>query len=155
MGKYTISNWVSTDDYFISRPCKATRKNHYTTSEWFLGYDDMGTDVWGDLRLDKPLTKDEAIQIVKDLEAADEPDPNTEYLLKTVCDGIKQATVKTGNQIADIYEMDQLCGIYSSMEVLDLDTMKKLSLYGIVSPILAAREAVQREYRDYCENENY
>lgn len=78
--------------------------------------------------------------------------PNREYLLKTVCDGIKQASVKTGKQIADIYETDQIAGIYSSMVVYDLDTLKEISLSELVDPILENRRWMEQEYRDYCEN---
>lgn len=78
--------------------------------------------------------------------------PNREYLLKTVCDGIRQSSIKTGKQIADIYDYDQEIGIYSSMEVYDLDTLKQIDLGELVTPILANKRWMEQEYRDYCEN---
>ena len=128
-------------------------------SAFFAGYDFMGSVDWVKIPNIKCLmTKEEAEQIVLDLEAADapaEPDPaEKEYLLKTVCDDIKQASVKTGKQIAEIYDMDQLCGIYSSMEVWDLDTMKRISLLDLVEPILEQKRWVEQEYRDYCDAVN-
>lgn len=80
--------------------------------------------------------------------------PNREYLLKIVCDDIKQASIKTGKQIADIYETDQIAGIYSSMRVYDLDTLQEISLLDLVEPILANKRWMEQEYRDYCDAVN-
>lgn len=128
-------------------------------SAFFAGYDFMGSVNWVKIPShDCELTEaDDPWQIVDDLEAADEPieDPATkEYLLKTVCEDIKQASIKTGKQIADIYEMDQIAGIYASMEVWDLDTMKRISLLDLVEPILSNKRWMEQEYRDYCDNVN-
>lgn len=78
--------------------------------------------------------------------------PNREYLLKTVSDGIRQSSIKTGKQIADIYDFDQEVGIYTSMEVYDLDTLTKIDLDELVTPILENKRWMEQEYRDYCEN---
>ena len=81
--------------------------------------------------------------------------PNREYLLKTVCDGIKQSSIKTARQIADIYETDQIAGgIYDSMTVIDLDTLQEISLTDLVEPILANKRWMEQEYRDYCDAVN-
>lgn len=128
-------------------------------SAFFAGYDFMGSVNWEKIpNHDCELTaEDDPEQIVRDLESADEPDfpAEKEYLLKTVCEDIKQSSIKTGKQIADIYEMDQIAGIFAHMEVWDLDTMKKISLLDLVSPILAQKRWMEQEYRDYCENEAY
>lgn len=128
-------------------------------SAFFAGYDFMGSVNWEKLPTEEfCMTKEEAEQIVLDLEAADEPEPEDtakkEYLLKTVCEDIKQSSIKTGKQIAEIYDMDQLCGIYSSMEVWDLDTMKRISLLDLVEPILNQKRWMDQEYRDYCDAVN-
>ena len=125
---------------------------------FFAGYDAMGGVNWE--KVPSPecelAEEDDPWQIVDDLEGADfEDNADKEYLLKTVCDDIKQASVKTGKQIADIYEMDQIADIYASMEVWDLDTMKRISLLDLVEPILANKRWMEQEYRDYCENEAY
>ena len=80
--------------------------------------------------------------------------PDREYLLKTVCDGIRQSSIKTGRQIADIYETDQIACIYASMTVIDLDTLKEISLLDLVEPILADKHWHEQEYRDYCDAVN-
>lgn len=59
------------DRYFISRSCKATKKNHYSNTEYFQGYDFMGTATWGELKLDHGMDKDEAEAIMADLIAAE------------------------------------------------------------------------------------
>lgn len=148
MTKYKI---VSNEDRFAI----------YSSEEsaFFAGYDFMGSVNWEKIPTDECcMTKEEAEDIVRDLEAADEPEPEDlakkEYLLKTVCEDIKQASIKTGKQIADIYEMDQIAGIYSTMEVWDLDSMKKISLLGLVEPILDNKRWMEQEYRDYCDAVN-
>ena len=81
--------------------------------------------------------------------------PNREYLLKTVCDGIKQSSIKTARQIADIYETDQIAGgIYNSMTVIDLDILQEISMTDLVEPILANKRWMEQEYRDYCDAVN-
>ena len=80
--------------------------------------------------------------------------PLREYLLRTVCDGIRQSSIKTGKQIADIYDTDQIAGIYDSMTVIDLDTLKEISLLDLVEPILDNKRWMEQEYRDYCDNVN-
>ena len=55
-----------------------------------------------------------------------------------------------------IYGEDQLCGIYSDMEVWDVTgDPKRISLLDLVEPILENKRWMEREYRDYCENEAY
>ena len=126
---------------------------------YFAGYDDMGSVDWVQFPEDSlGMELSEAQSIAHDLELADEPadpcDPaKTEYLLKTVCEGIRQASVKTGRQIADIYETDQIAGIFSSMEVWDIRSVK-IDLYDLVDPILAQKRWMEQEYQAYCENVN-
>ena len=158
MSKYeikTVHHSDGSDDTFVIYS--------FEESAFFAGYDFMGSVNWEKIpSTECELTEeDDPEQIVKDLEAADEPaepeeDPaKKEYLLKIVCEDIKQASIKTGKQIADIYEMDQIAGIYSHMEVWDLDTMKRISLLDLVEPILENKHWMEQEYRDYCENEAY
>ena len=116
--------------YFSDKDIKQPR---FMTSETFA-------DVWNELveeELNDPVKK--------------------EYLLKTVCEGIKQISIKTGKQIADIYEMDQIAGIYSHMEVWDVSGEQpvRISLIDLVEPILENKRWMEQEYRDYCENERY
>lgn len=159
MSKYEISKIRSMDN--------EVRFVIYNKEEqaFFAGYDFMGSVDWEYSKVPSEAceltAEDDPEQIVADLESADEPaepeeDPaKKEYLLKTVCEDIKQASVKTGKQIADIYEMDQIAGIYSHMEVWDLDTMKRISLLDLVEPILENKRWMEQEYRDYCENEAF
>lgn len=126
---------------------------------YFAGYDFMGSVDWSDNLAEAEHfdTIGEARDIVNNLESADAPaDPvspsEKEYLLKTVCDGIRQSSIKTGKQIADIYDFDQDAGVYSSMEVYDLDTLTKINLLNLVDPILENKRWMEQEYRDYCEN---
>lgn len=151
MSKYHVAEAVGR--FFILMD---TDSNKFANHLYFNGYDDMGSVNWKDrFSFDCALeTREEAEQIIRDLEAGDEQDSSKrEYLLKTVCEGIKQASVKTGKQIADIYEMDQIAGIFSSIEVWDLDSMKRISLLDLVNPILEHKARIEQEYRDYCENE--
>lgn len=81
--------------------------------------------------------------------------PNREYLLKTWMDGILQVSIKTGKQIADIYEMDQIAGIYANMEVWDIRSDPvKIDLLALVEPILDQKRWMEQEYRDYCDAVN-
>ena len=158
MSKYEISQIRSMDNE--ARFVIYNKEEH----AFFAGYDFMGSVNWEHSQVPSEAceltTEDDPEQIVKDLESADDPaepeDPaKKEYLLKTVCEDIRQSSIKTGKQIADIYEMDQIADIYSHMEVWDLDTMKRISLLDLVEPILEQKRWMEQEYRDYCENEAY
>ena len=153
MSKYEIEKVLCdtcTEDFYALRDKE--------TNEYFAGYDFMGSVDWSETVLaaywmDYP----EAWQIKSDLESADAPaEPvspeKKEYLLRTVCEGIRQSSIKTGKQIADIYDYDQEIGVYSSIEVYDLDTLEKIGLDKLVTPILENKRWMEQEYRDYCEN---
>lgn len=149
MSKYTIVNDEGRYAIYSSEE-----------SAFFAGYDFMGSVNWEKIPTeDCIMDQEEAEAILADLEDSDaEPEENPadkQYLLKTVCEDIKQASIKTGKQIADIYETDQIAGIYASMEVWDLDSMKRISLLDLVEPILENKRWMEQEYRDYCENEAY
>ena len=125
---------------------------------YFAGYDFMGSVDWTtDVLSAYYMDRDEADQIANDLADADAPltpPADKEYLLKTECDDIRQASIKTGRQIADIYEMDQIADIYSSLTVYDLETLQKISLLDLVEPILNQKRWMEQEYRDYCDAVN-
>lgn len=124
----------------------------------FNGYDFMGSVNWEDLGGDAYwMDPEEAKQILADLEAADAPteDPaKKQYLFKVWIEGEQCVSIKTGKQIADYYEQDQIAGICSEMQVWDVSgDPKRISLLGLVSPILENKRWMEQEYRDYCENE--
>lgn len=153
MDNYTAVYVGSIDRTDASKAYAIMRKED---GYFFRGYDFMGSADWNE-KYDpyENMTKDEAQQIISDLNSADEPcvsPADKEYLLKTECDGIKQASIKTGKQIADIYDYDQLADIYSSLRVYDLDSLKEISLLNLVEPILAQKRWMEQEYRDYCDN---
>lgn len=126
----------------------------------FNGYDFMGSATWEDYGGDAYwMDPEEAEQIIKDLEAADAPaTPNPadkQYLVKTDIDGEPINKVMTGREVADLYEQDQLCGVYGDIKVWDIseDEPKRINLIDLVDPILENQRWMEREYRDYCENE--
>lgn len=130
-------------------------------NRYFAGYDFMGSCDW-EKNLTDAYWMDEvdAYQTTADLKAADEePEENPadkKYLFKSSIDGEQIISIETGRRIAEIYEQDQLCGIYGDMEVYDVTgEPKRISLLGLVEPILENKRWMEREYRDYCENEAY
>lgn len=81
--------------------------------------------------------------------------PNREYLLKIKLDGEVSFRIATGREIAQIYEEDQMAGIYDELTVYDLRSEPaKISLHEIVDPILADKKWQEQEYRDYCDAVN-
>jgi hypothetical protein len=129
-------------------------------SAFFAGYDFMGGVNWVKIPdVNCCMGIEEAKQIVLDLEAADEPEENPakkQYLFKVWIEDELFISIKTGKQIADDYETDQIAGIYSKMEVWDVSgDPKRISLLDLVEPILEGKRAMEQEYRDYCENERY
>ena len=134
------------------------------TNKFFAGYDFMGSVNWEDADSENIYLTDEddPEQIVADLRAADEPtepaeDPaKKQYLFKVLIEDEWCISIKTGKQIADYYETDQIAGICSSMEVWDVSgDPVRIDLYSLVEPILANKRWMEQEYRDYCENEAY
>lgn len=128
---------------------------------YFAGYDFMGSCDWEENLTDAYWTdEEEAYQIKADLDAADapaEPDPaKRQYVFKTVADGETFISVETGKKIADTYETDRICGVYSDMQVWDFsgDQPVRVDLDNLVSPILNQKHWMEQEYRDYCENVN-
>ena len=104
------------------------------------------------------MTKEEAEQIVSDLEAADEPVESAadkRYLFKARIEDEQIISIETGRRIAEIYEEDQICGIYGDMEVWDVSgDPKRISLLDLVFPILNHKRWMEQEYRDYCDAVN-
>ena len=130
------------------------------TGKYFAGYDFMGSVNWQDEITDECYltSRDEAHQIARDLVAAGEPevDPDQEYLLKAEIDGEQIAAVMTAKRIAEVYDEDQECGIYSDMKVYDITgEPRRVPLLAIVEPILSQKRWSEQEYRDYCEAERY
>jgi hypothetical protein len=129
-------------------------------SAFFAGYDFMGGVNWVKIPdVNCCMGMEEAKQIVLDLEAADEPEENPakkQYLFKVWIEDELFISIKTGKQIADDYETDQIAGIYSKMEVWDVSgDPKRISLLDLVEPILENKRWMEQEYRDYCEAERY
>lgn len=149
--------------YSIIRNGGKTMIQDNETGMYFAGYDFMGGVEWREeITPDCILAQyEDADQIVKDLEAADEPaeeeDPTTkQYLFKVWVEDELCISIKTGKQIADYYETDQIAGIYSKMEVWDVSgDPKRISLLDLVEPILENERWMEQEYRDYCEAERY
>ena len=133
----------------------------YNTDEaaFFAGYDFMGSVNWEKIpSIEWAMEKEEAEMIVNDLESADyeeEFPEGKQYLFKARIEDEQFLSIKTGKQIADIYEEDQLCGIYSDMEVWDVSgDPKRISLLDLVEPILNQKRWIEQEYRDYCDSVN-
>jgi hypothetical protein len=116
------------------------------------GWEDMGGDAyWAD--------PEEAEQIVSDLEAADYEEQfptDKQYLFKARIDDEQIISIETGKRIAEIYEQDQICGIYGDMEVWDVSGKepKRISILDLVGPILNQKRWMEQEYRDYCDAVN-
>ena len=133
------------------------------SNQYFAGYSFMGSADWENHLEDAYwMGDDEAYQIMADLRSADEPAHSEvvpsckEYLLKTSIEGEPINRVMTGKEIADLYDEDQLCGIYGEMKVYDITNEPvRISLLDLVEPILSHWEWMDREYRDYCEAERY
>ena len=147
--------------YSIIRNGGKTRIQDNETGMFFAGYIYMGGAEWRDE--DHPdcvlAQYEDADQIVLDLEAADEPEEDPakkQYLFKVWVEDELCISIKTGKQIADYYETDQIAGIYSKMEVWDVTgDPKRISLSDLVDPILENKRWMEQEYRDYCEELRY
>ena len=143
------------------------RRTHYENlcifDEYFTGYDFMGSANWTDSILHKgvqEMDREEAKAVAEDLRLADDEvvirdNADKLFLFKARIEGDLVASVETGKRIAEIYDEDQLCGIYGDMEVWDIETMKQVSLLDLVEPFIAQKRWMEQEYRDYCENEAY
>lgn len=156
MSKYTLTQVQENGCTFY-----AIRNND--DGKYFAGYDFMGSCDWVRELTDAYWMDDvDAYQTKADLDAADAPagpkkDPAKEqYILKTMTDGETFVSVVTGKQIADIYETDQICGIYSDMQVWDFSGNQpvRVDLLNLVTPILDQKHWMEQEYRDYCDNVN-
>ena len=66
----TIKVWGT--HCYISRDCKATKANHYSNTEYFQGYDEMGTACWGELDLNNDMDLESAKATLADLQAAED-----------------------------------------------------------------------------------
>lgn len=129
-------------------------------SAFFAGYDFMGGVNWVKIPdVSCCMVREEAEQIVSDLESADataEPEQPKQYLLKNDIEGEPIAKVMTATEIATMYRDDQLCGIYGEMKAYDITNEPvRISLLDLVEPIISHWEWMDREYRDYCEAERY
>lgn len=152
MSKYQIKKVDEKDSFVI-----------YSTEEaaFFAGYDEMGSVNWEKIPThDCELTmEDDPEQIVRDLEAADEPEQDPakkQYLFKVWVEDELCISIKAGREIAEYYETDQIAGIYSKMEVWDVTgEPKRISLLDLVEPILENKHWMEQEYRDYCEELRY
>ena len=131
--------------------------------EYFAGYDFMGSVTW-EKHLDDCswLLEDEAYQIKADLESADADDQPKkitlkQYLVKTSINDEPINRIMTANEIVDLYEQDQLSGVYGEIKVWDItkDEPVRMDLLQMVEPVIAQRRWEEQEYRDYCENERY
>jgi hypothetical protein len=133
---------------------------HLGDGYYFAGYNFMGGVEWEtDILSAYYMERDEAEQILSDLESADapaEPEQPKQYLLKTDIEGEPIAKVMTATEIATMYRDDQLCGIYGELKVYDITNEPvRISLLDLVEPIISHWEWMDREYRDYCEAERY
>lgn len=134
----------------------------YSSEEaaFFAGYDFMGSVNWKKTPTKECMltAEDDPWQIVKDLEAADDPEypADAQYLLRSVMDDEVFHNVLTGREIADRYETDQIAGIYNSMTVwkLDGDEPQKIRILDLVNPILENKRWMEQEYRDNCDAVN-
>lgn len=158
MKKYEIITktiYTGETKHVIQNNKSASGKPAFFAGYNFMGGVDWDTDILGAYYMDR----EEADQIKSDLEAADEPAENPadkQYLFKSSIEDEKFISIKTGREIAEIYEMDQIAGIYGDMEVWDVSgEPKRISLLDLVEPILDNKRWMEQEYRDYCENERY
>ena len=81
----------------------------------------------------------------------------TTYLVQTKCDGEIFCSVKTIQELADLYELDQVAGFLDGIVVYDIseyDHPVKVDLYDTIAPYLENRRWMEQEYRDYCEMVN-
>ena len=130
---------------------------------FFSDFDFMGSAEWVKIPTEDCLmSKEDADEISRILEAADEPaEPEVnpadkQYLMKTSFNDEPFAKVMTGREIANFYEQDQLCGMYGDITVYDIEgEPKRISLLDLVEPILEQKRWMEQEYLDYCESERY
>lgn len=133
------------------------------TQEYFAGYDFMGSQEWVENITDSyEMGEHEALALLEDLESADADDQPKkitlkQYLVKTSIDGEPINRIMTANEIVDLYEQDQLSGVYGEIKVWDItkDEPVRMDLLQMVEPVIAQRRWEEQEYRDYCENERY
>ena len=141
------------------------RRTHYESmciiDEYFTGYGYMGHANWTESCLSnsiREMGKEEAEQIINDLEATDYEEAfpaGRKYLFRARIDDELILSIETAERIAEIYEEDQLSGIYGDMEVWDVSgEPKEINYLDLVKPILEHKRWMEREYRDYCDAVN-
>ena len=74
------------------------------------------------------------------------------YVVITELDGEKDMTIETEKRLAELWETDQNCGIYDSIKAYEYinGKMTEVNVYGIAQAWLSDRDAIEKEYRDYC-----
>ena len=128
-------------------------------SAFFAGYDFMGSINWVKIPdVSCWMGREEAEQIVSDLESADEPaeypvKDQKQYIMRTWIAGDLGVDVVTAKELAHCYEMNEECGIYGKMEAWDPETMQQINLLELVQPIIDQEHWIEEEYRSCCENE--
>ena len=136
----------------------------YSTEEaaFFAGYDFMGSVNWEKIPSHEcELTKeDDPEQIVRDLEAADEPTDDPEkklFFVQIRFDGETWSRMMTGRELADRYETDAEAGIgeeYAAFDVSSFGNPVRINVYELVHPIIERKRWMDQEYRDYCDAVN-
>lgn len=138
------------------------RNNDLPRKPYFVEYNFMGGVDWDtDVLAAYYMDLDEAEQIKADLEDADTPvgmnPADKQYLVMTSIEDEPVNKIMKGWEVANLYEDDQLTGIYGDIKVWDIsgDEPKRINLIDLVDPILENKRWMEQEYRDYCENERY
>lgn len=151
---YKITN-AGGGKYFICR-------GPYENREYFCGYDFMGSINWEkEPSAEYIIDKDEALSIINDLEAADEPTDDPEkkqYFVQIRFDGETWNHMMTGRELADRYETNAEAGIgeeYAAFDVNSFGNPVRINVYELVHPIIERKRWMHQEYLDYCENEAY
>ena len=80
------------------------------------------------------------------------------YFVIVDFDGELCESVKTEKELAELWETDDIAGIYTEIIAFEFNAetkaMERVNVYDIAQAYLNQRNAIEAEYREYCENVN-
>ena len=78
------------------------------------------------------------------------------YIVIIKIDGETDMVIKNEKELAELWETDNECGIYDSIEAYDYinGKMTQVNVYDIACAYINEREEMRREYEEYTEYVN-
>lgn len=81
----------------------------------------------------------------------------SKYVVYTKCEDEEDFSMKTLKELAELWETDQIAGIFSEIKAFSYDSkagFTPVDVYKLATDYLAERKAIQDEYEEYCEAVN-